>query len=121
MNKIQKIKPLLLILIGLIFSFTYVKLNSTTINGKVATNNSSCLSDKNVQCTLQITDSQGNISTVDYSYCSWTEKYSPRGHVPKSVYFAKNGDQVEVTGRIKNSTLKICPGWLPPLQIKVLK
>ena len=121
MYKIQKLKPLLFLLLGLIVSFAYVKLTSTNISGKIISNDISCTRDKSATCTLRIVDSQGNQSTVDYSYCSWTQRYSPRGYVPTSIYDVKNGDQVEVTGRIKGSVIKICPGWIPPLQIKILK
>ena len=121
MNKLKKFKPVLFILLGLVFGFTYTKLNSSTINGTVVSNDNTCSSDKAASCTLQITNSQGNLTTIDYSYCSLVEKYAPRGYVPKSIFNAKPGDLVEVIGRIKGSVLKICPGWIPPLQIKVLK
>lgn len=121
MNKIQKIKPLLFILIGLIFGFVYVKLNSTNISGKITSNDNSCANDKTASCILRLIDSQGNLSTVEYSHCSLADKYAPRGYVPASIYSAKIGDQIEVTGRIKGSVLKVCPGWIPPLQIQVVK
>jgi len=121
MNKLQKVKLLLFILLGLVFGFSYVKINSSNISGTVVSNDNACSSDKAATCTLRITNSQGKLSTIDYSYCPLVEKYAPRGYVPKSIFITKPGDQVEVTGRFKGSLLKVCPGWLPPLQIKVIK
>ena len=121
MKNSKVITPLIFIVIGIISSLVITKFTSVTIRGKIISNNNSCLNNKSNPCVLQIIDAQNSKYEVDYSYCSIVGKYLPRGYVQKTTYLAKPGDEVVVTGKLRGFGVKVCPGWMPPLQIKVLK